>query len=173
MSARFHIDSHEVDVYLAQITDAKRANALRVATSAGARAAVPILRAATPVGPTGNLRRSVQAKAIRRQYGIGSVVAPMTRKEKTTKSGKVRAGTGTAAQHRALVEYGTKPHIIAPRSLGGRLAVAGGYARLVHHPGAKPNPYLERAAGSMSAAAGRAFDVRITRYLESGKEPSE
>jgi hypothetical protein len=169
MSARFHMDASEVDGYLAQVTEQKRANALRVSTTAGAKAAVPILRGNTPRGATGNLAASVQAKAMRKQYGIGSVVAPMTRK------GRMRAGVrgaGTKAQHRHLVEYGTRPHIIAGRN-GGFLAIGDRYMRAVSHPGARANPFLARSAAAMTTAAYAAFEVRMVRYLETGREPSE
>jgi HK97 gp10 family phage protein len=165
MSAHFHMDASEVDAYLAEITEDKRATALRTATTAAAKAAVPIMRANTPVGPTGNLRASVQAKAMKKRYGIGSVVGPMTRKTK-----------GTSAQHRHLVEYGTKPHIIAGRN-GGFLNIGSRYMRAVDHPGAKPNPFLERSLAAMVTVAGHAFEARMVRYLASpswtDREPSE
>jgi hypothetical protein len=156
MSAHFHMDASEVDAYLAEITEEKRAKALRAATTAGARAAMPILRAATPRGATGNLQSAVRMKAMRKRYGIGSVVAPM----------------GKKGRHRELVSGGTKAHIIAGRN-GGFLNIGNRYMRAVNHPGAKANPFLARVAGSMTEAAVRAFETRMERYIESGRQPSE
>ena len=149
-----------MDGWLEAVTESKRANALRVSTTAGAKAAVPILRAATPVGADGqSASASVQMKAMRKSYGIGSVVAPMTRK-------------GKKAQHRHLVEYGTKAHIIAGKE-GGFLRIGNRYLRAVRHPGARPRHFMEGAAGSMSAAAEGAFEVRMVRYMESGRPPTD
>lgn len=145
-----------VSPYLERISEEKRAKALRTSTTAGAKAAVPVLRAATPVGKTGNLQGSVRHKAMKRRYGIGSVVAPM----------------GKKASHRHLVVGGTKAHVI-PGPAGGALRVGNRYLRAVHHPGAKPNPFIDRAADQMDAAATRAFDDRISRYVEDGQQPHE
>jgi hypothetical protein len=53
---------------------------------------------------------------------------------------------GPTASYGADVEYGTQPHIIRPRNPGGVLAFpgAGGtiFARVVHHPGTSPAPYM-------------------------------
>lgn len=145
-----------VTPYLEAISEEKRAKALRSATTAGAKAAVPILRAATPRGATGNLQDAVRHKAMRKRYGTGSVVAPM----------------GAKARHRHLVSGGTKPHIIAGRD-GGFLRIGERYLRAVRHPGARANPFVDRAAGSMSAAAEAAFTSRIERFIETGKQPHD
>ncbi len=142
--------------YLERISEEKRAKALRTSTTAAAKAAVPILRAHTPLGKTGNLRGSVRHKAMRRSYGIGSVVAPM----------------GTKAHHRHLVVAGTKPHII-PGPPGGFLRIGDRYLRSVRHPGARPNPFIDRAAGAMGGAAEAAFEGRISRFVEDGQQPHE
>jgi len=47
------------------------------------------------------------------------------------------------------VEYGTRPHTITPvRAKVLRFEVGGEivFTRLVHHPGAKPNPFVRRTA---------------------------
>ncbi len=57
----------------------------------------------------------------------------------------------------AYVELGTRPHVIMPRNaLALRWYDGGGFpvfARIVHHPGTRPEPYLRRAlltAGAMA-----------------------
>jgi hypothetical protein len=80
------------------------------------------------------------------------------------------------AGYAAYVELGTRPHVIRPRSkkvlawstggkrLSGRPTRAArrsgamAFARLVHHPGTKPQPYLVPGA---KAALGRAGVKRI------------
>lgn len=144
---------------------------LKSAASAWGRKAKPILKAATPVakpgnayatGP-GNLRNLVRSKQIRSGLGIGVVVASM----------------GKGAYYRRWVVGGTKPHVILPKAAGSRgqvaraIAVAGGYARVVHHPGAKPNDYVSRAfpaaerAGN-AAAEGVIFDGLAARRIAQG-----
>lgn len=94
---------------------------------------------------TGNLGRSIHRGAVSAEYA------------------EVRASAGYAA----FVEFGTRPHLIVPvraRALawpaqagGARLTGSarkstqrggnGGmrFARAVHHPGTRPNPFMERA----------------------------
>lgn len=48
----------------------------------------------------------------------------------------------------AFVNDGTAPHIIRPRNARVLRFVVGGqvvYARVVHHPGTRANPFLDRA----------------------------
>lgn len=155
MSVRVKLED-TVSPYLERISDEKRAKALRTSTTAAAKAAVPVLRAATPRGRTGNLQGSVRHKAMRRSYGVGSVVAPM----------------GKKASHRHLVIDGTKAHPIHGRA-GGFLKIGNRYLRAVDHPGAKPNPFIDRAAPQMEGAAWPAFDGRISRYIDDGQQPNE
>jgi hypothetical protein len=166
MSAvQFRIDSREVDAWLKGLEEPKVAKALRTSTTAGAKAAVPILRAKTPTGKgmtgkyahaPGNLRALVRHKAMKKRYGIGSVVAPM----------------GKAAYYRRFVELGTKAHVIAGPE-GGFLNIGGRYMRAVRHPGARPRHFIGGAAGSMTDAAESAFESRMIRYMESGRQPAE
>jgi hypothetical protein len=55
------------------------------------------------------------------------------------------------ASYALFVEKGTAPHIIRPvnaRCLAFQGGMLGGmvFARLVHHPGTKPNPFIQRTA---------------------------
>ena len=57
----------------------------------------------------------------------------------------------------AAVNDGTRPHEIRPRNaqalrfrIGGRVV----YARVVHHPGTRPNPFLDRALREVTRPAG-------------------
>lgn len=55
---------------------------------------------------------------------------------------------GTEVGYALHHHNGTKPHTILPKKPGGRLVFKKGgktiYAKKVHHPGTKPNPYLTR-----------------------------
>lgn len=58
----------------------------------------------------------------------------------------------------AFVNDGTAPHIIRPRraqvlrfTVGGRVV----FARVVHHPGTRANPFLDRALREVLAGNGR------------------
>lgn len=70
----------------------------------------------------------------------------------------------TIAPYAGYVEFGTQPHIIRPKTPGGVLAFKIGnrqvFAKVVHHPGTKPQPYVRPAfeawvdsLGSMAAEA--------------------
>lgn len=84
----------------------------------------------------------------------------------------VKADTPYAAP----VEFGSKPHIIRPKKPGGVLAWGGSrrlsgrlrsgaqadhFATLVHHPGAKPHPYL--IPGAKKATEGMS-DVIVAQW---------
>lgn len=56
-----------------------------------------------------------------------------------------------------FVNDGTRPHVIRPRqaqvlrfTVGGRVV----FARVVHHPGTRPNPFLDRAVREIAAPKG-------------------
>jgi len=51
-------------------------------------------------------------------------------------------------EYAAMVNDGTRPHIIRPKNARVLRFVVGGrvvYARVVHHPGTRANPFLDRA----------------------------
>lgn len=57
----------------------------------------------------------------------------------------------------AFVNDGTRPHVIRPKrakvlrfTVGGQVV----YAKVVNHPGTKPNPFLDRALREVAAPAG-------------------
>jgi len=95
---------------------------------------------------TGRLRASIRIEqrrnlALRSRYTIGSNV-----------------------YYAPFVNDGTRPHIIKPKRPGGSLRfVIGGrvvYAKVVHHPGTRARPFLDRALREVAAA--RAYRLRIT-----------
>ena len=105
---------------------------------------------------TGNLGRTIH---------LGSV---------TTTSATTVAG----ARYAAAVEYGTKPHEIRPRrakalrfpakgsptTLGGRVKKGGAFAfaKVVRHPGTKPQPFM--VPGAEAAIRTEGVDVIVTAW---------
>lgn len=80
----------------------------------------------------------------------------------TTVSGEV----GTTRQITVYLHEGTKPHMIVPRSkrvlrwaTGSQFA----FARRVHHPGTKADPFIYDALANNEAAIVRRFDDVIAR----------
>lgn len=59
-----------------------------------------------------------------------------------------RVRIGPTADHGVYVEFGTRPHEIRPRSAGAlRFTINGRvvYAKVVHHPGTKAQPFVRPA----------------------------
>jgi hypothetical protein len=59
-----------------------------------------------------------------------------------------------------MVHDGTRPHIIRPKRaqalrfrIGGRVV----FAKVVHHPGTRPRPFLDKALREVSASRGYSF----------------
>ncbi len=114
---------------------------VKVRAGAGARGTYTVRkRGGTYVekqyGTPGEMRKSVKVRRIRSNPAIGVVVAPM----------------GKTAFMRHWVAGGTKPHLIRPKG-GGFLALAFGAVKLVHHPGAKPNPFVGRGIARANTEA--------------------
>ena len=70
---------------------------------------------------------------------------------------------GSDLEYAAFVNDGTRPHIIRPRraqvlrfTVGGRTV----FAKVVHHPGTRPRPFLDRALREVAAARGYSFRIR-------------
>lgn len=112
------------------------------------------------VSPTAaeRLARSSTPDIVRRKTtavaGVARMIAPGTMKQKirTINSGRGAVAIGiVVCDHPAAVYviHGTKPHIIRPRTKtvlsftsrgGGKV-----FAKIVHHPGTKPNDFMTRA----------------------------
>lgn len=68
---------------------------------------------------------------------------------------------GSDVEYARMVHDGTRPHVIRPKTanvlrfrVGGRWA----YAKVVHHPGTKARPFLDRAVREV--AGGKGYDIR-------------
>lgn len=84
-----------------------------------------------------------------------------------SKAGVVRAiikAGGKKGWYAHFVERGTKPHWIKPKKAKS-LFFAGLRREVVHHPGARPKPFLRPAADSEAQAALQAMGDYIRRRL--------
>ena len=95
---------------------------------------------------TGRLRASIRIEA-RRTLTLRSVFT-----------------IGSDVEYAQMVHDGTRPHIIRPKRaqalrfrIGGRIV----YAKVVHHPGTKARPFLDRAMREI--AGGKGYDIRAGR----------
>lgn len=134
--ARIRLDRADLN---RQMTNASRAE-LREAS----RQVVNRAKVLAPVR-SGRLRSSIRAEPPRIFSLRGSVTV------------------GSDLEYAAMVNDGTRPHLIRPRTkqvlrfeVGGRVV----FAKLVHHPGTRANPFLDRALREVAAQRGYAFRVR-------------
>lgn len=108
------------------------------------------LKAAAPVGngPTaGRLRDSISNRR------TGSVIVQFT----------------TGVPYATYVMRGTRPHTIAPRNAKALYwSDSGGshFARLVHHPGTKPNPFVEKAVRPLMPLLAEKLAATVQRTLQ-------
>ncbi len=106
----------------------------------GSRLMVGPMRSAAPRGATGNLRKSIAARANRLRAGEMAAATVGTRFR--------------VAPHRHLVTGGTKPHKLTGVRKDGVFArfPDGNVRRFAdfQHPGSKPNPFIDRVVRSMS-----------------------
>jgi Bacteriophage HK97-gp10, putative tail-component len=64
---------------------------------------------------------------------------------------------GTNVDYAEMVHDGTRPHIIRPRRARALRFVVNGrvvYAKVVHHPGTRPRPFLDRALREVAGPRG-------------------
>lgn len=139
---------------LGQLSGPTMNRVLQKASTAGAKALKPFIKAEAPIGPSGNtytkrgaLKRSISARKAKRDLPAAVVSA-----------------RPKVAFYRHMVIGGTKPHRIrfpnqkaagVPRDQGN-----------IRHPGAKANPFVARGFAKGESAALAAIDRTIDDYLE-------
>jgi hypothetical protein len=146
----YKVDDHGQKALMRHYGDKKLDRIFAAAAKAGGEAAEGVLTAAAPVGSGplsgiyrraglqhGALKASVDSKRIRRRGANRNTI------------GVVIGPMGRGAVARHWVTGGTRPH-----RMGNRM-----------HPGARANPWVDRATNSADAAAAAASDTVITRYL--------
>jgi hypothetical protein len=119
-------------------------NASRSELREAARQVVNRAKVLAPVR-TGRLRSSIRAEPPRIFSLRGSVTV------------------GSDLEYAALVNDGTRPHVIRPRNAKVLRFTVGGqvvFARVVNHPGTKARPFLDRALREVAAQRGYSFRQR-------------
>lgn len=144
---------------------AKFARALARQGRTVADAAANAIRAATPVGKGGDPRRTPGGLRDSTRGEVSSQSAEgFTADVAQGKAAEYVIG-GTGAHEirphgRALMFYGTSGSAAA--SVRGKSEGSGAvFARLVHHPGTKPNDYVEQALPAIDAAVDQAVDTAL------------
>ena len=122
-------------------------SALQKASTAGAKALRPFIKAEAPRGKTGKLRRSISARKAKRDLPAAIVSA-----------------RPKVAFYRHMVIGGTRAHAIRfPNQVAAGVPKTQGNIR---HPGAKANPFIARGYAKGESAALAAIDKSIDDYLE-------
>jgi hypothetical protein len=70
---------------------------------------------------------------------------------------------GSDVEYAPMVNDGTRPHIIRPRRAKALKFTVGGrtvYAALVHHPGTRARPFLDRALADVARSRGYSITQR-------------
>jgi HK97 gp10 family phage protein len=138
----------ELDDALRTLTSKIQKNIMRSALRAGANVFKEAAKANAPV-KSGKLRKSL---AVTTSSKGGMVTAKL----------KAR---GKVARHAHLVEFGTKPHKIAPKGQKGALKISGNIVGAVNHPGSKPKPFMRPAFDGKSSGAIQATAAQIRARL--------
>ena len=115
--------------------------------SEGEIAARQIVARAKVLAPvdTGRLRASIR---VERQSTFGL---------------RQRWTVGSDVEYAPMVNDGTRPHIIRPRRAKALKFTVGGrtvYARVVHHPGTRANPFLDKALADVARSRGYSITQR-------------
>ena len=71
----------------------------------------------------------------------------------------------TIGNHRHLIEFGTRDHLIRPRGQN-LLKIGLGYAQLVEHAGAQAKPFVTPSTGTAQEAGQQAADAVLGKYIE-------
>lgn len=137
----------ELQKFLDQLPAKMEANVMRGALRAGMKEVLPAAKQ--------NIH-SVSGKLAR-----GLEISTSTRR------GVAKASIKAKGKHDYIakwVEFGTAAHTIAARA-GGSLFIKGLFAKLAHHPGAKPKPFMRPALDQQANAAISATAEYIKKRL--------
>lgn len=90
---------------------------------------------------------------------------------RTSLVSKLRATITSNAPYSGYVEFGTAPHIIVPvnkRALANK-RTGQFFGKIVHHPGTKPNPYMQRALDKSMSKMEEYFKTALINVINSLK----
>jgi HK97 gp10 family phage protein len=137
-----------------------RRRVVTAAVRAGCKEIVKEARARCPVDK-GDLRRQIRTTSVKTNKVTGQVTG--TVKPKQTKSHK-KKGQARAGRYLHFVTAGTKPHDITPKRMIA-LKVGGQIVSRVEHPGARAQPFMDRAIKAAWVSATRAFDFKFDERM--------
>lgn len=123
-------------------------NIMRSALRAGAVVIRDEIKGRVPVA-SGALRDSVRITS---------------RAKAGTVSASVKVGNNTA-WYAHLVEFGTRPHKILPKRVGGALRFGGTEARSVEHPGISGHPFIRPGVDAAYTASVAAVQAKVRQRL--------
>jgi len=125
----------------------------------------------------GDLRRAIREASMSELRRVGPMVVNRAKILCPVDTGRLRASikgqaqrtwtlrpqfvVGSNVDYAEYVHDGTRPHVIRPRNARALRFVVGGqvvYARVVHHPGTRAKPFLDRALREVTA--GRGYSIR-------------
>lgn len=120
-----------------------------------------------------DLRRAIRGASRRELENAGRQVLNRAKVLAPVDTGRLRASGRTEfrrlwtlrpevriifdTDYASFVNDGTRPHVIRPRTAQALRFVVGGrvvFARVVHHPGTRPRPFLDRALREVAAPRG-------------------
>lgn len=121
-----------------------------------------------------DLRRAIRGASMTELRRVAPMVVNRAKVLAPVDTGRLRASIGPATYSRTwtlrpqasiavgvdyakMVHDGTRPHVIRPRQAQALRFVVGGrvvFARVVHHPGTRPRPFLDRALAEVTAGRG-------------------
>ncbi len=140
--------------------------------TAAAKPVKEAMRLLSPVGKTGRLRDAIGQNRVSAR---ASDRLDLFDTEDLEESGALavligpnrRVGGRRRASLANLLEHGTKPHRIKPRSARGILKLRGGlFARSVLHPGIKATRYMERALEQAGSQIEERFFEGMSKRLD-------
>ncbi|MFG2873289.1 HK97 gp10 family phage protein [Streptomyces sp. NPDC048338] len=109
-------------------------------------------------------RRVVNRAKVLAPVDTGRLRASIRMESRRTFTLKTVWTVGSDVYYAPYVNDGTRPHVIRPKTkqalrfkVGGRVV----FARVVNHPGTRPQPFLDRALREVALAEG--FTVRTNR----------
>ncbi|MER5705988.1 HK97 gp10 family phage protein [Streptomyces sp. NPDC002122] len=108
--------------------------------------------------------RQVVARAkILAPVDTGRLRASIRVERRSTFGLRQRWTVGSDVEYAPMVNDGTRPHVIRPRTKKALKFKMGGktvYAKVVHHPGTRANPFLDRALADVARSRGYSITQR-------------
>lgn len=126
----------------------------------------------------GAIRRAIRGASMSELRRVGPAVVNRAKVLAPVRTGRLRAAIGPARYSRTwtlrpqvtidvnvdyagFVNDGTRPHIIRPKNKRALRFVVDGrvvFATVVHHPGTRAKPFMDRAVAEVTA--GRGYTIR-------------